>query len=202
MLPYIYSLVRECHDTGLPRMRARWLHYADDAAAVARGDEYLWGRDLLIAPVVERGATARRLYLPRGRWYDFWTETAPDGGREITREVDLATIPVYARAGAIVPLGPVKQYTDQPVDAPVQITIYPGDDGRFLLYDDDGATYNFRRGAFTRIRCEWRDRRRELVLALENAPPGRLQREFEIRTASQANVRRVVLGREPVVVRF
>lgn len=78
----------------------------------------------------------------------------------------------------------------------------PGDDGRFLLYDDNGATYNFRRGAFTRIRCEWRDRRRELVLALENAPPGRLQREFEIRMASQVNVRKVVLGREPVVVRF
>ncbi len=202
MLPYIYSLARECHDAGLPLMRALWLHYPDDSAAAARGDEYLWGRDLLIAPVVERGSTARRLYLPRGRWYDFWTETALEGGREITREVDLATIPVYARAGAILPLGPVKQYTDQPVDGAVQLIIYPGDDGLFVLYDDDGATYNFRRGAFTRIRCEWRDRRRELVLAMENAPPGLRQREFEIRMASETNVRNIVLGRKSVVVRF
>jgi alpha-glucosidase (family GH31 glycosyl hydrolase) len=116
--------------------------------------------------------------------------------------VDLATIPVYARAGAIVPFGPVKQYTDQPVDAPVQITIYPGGDGLFRLYDDDGATYNFRRGAFTRIRCAWRDSRREFVLAIENAPPDRLRREFEIRIAPETNVRKIVLRREPVVVRF
>ena len=74
LLPYTYTAVRECCDTGLPIIRALWLHYPDDRAAVARGDQYLWGRDILVSPVVEKGATSRRLYLPRGSWFDFWTE--------------------------------------------------------------------------------------------------------------------------------
>jgi alpha-glucosidase/alpha-D-xyloside xylohydrolase len=92
-------------------MRALWLHYPDDPAAVARGDEYLWGPDILVAPVTEPGASARTLYLPRGAWYDFWTEERVEGGREIRRPVELATLPLYLRAGAIVPMGPLKQHT-------------------------------------------------------------------------------------------
>ena len=111
LMPYLYSAVRECAQTGLPIMRAMWLHYPDDPAAVGRGDQYLWGRDMLVAPVVEKGATNRRLYLPRGAWYDFWTNARAEGGREIDRAVDLETTPLYVRAGAIVPMGPVRQYT-------------------------------------------------------------------------------------------
>ena len=80
--------------TGMPILRALWLHYRDDVAAVARGDDYLWGPDLLVAPVVEKGATSRRLYLPGGAWFDFWTEERIDGGREIDCAVDLATVPL------------------------------------------------------------------------------------------------------------
>src|SRR5436853_1138037 len=120
-LPYLYRVVREGTQNGLPIMRALWLHHSDDPAAVARGDEYLWGRDILVAPVVEKGATSRRLYLPRGTWFDFWTDAAVDGGREIERAVDLATLPLYVRAGAIVPMGPVKQYTSEPLDGPLSL---------------------------------------------------------------------------------
>ena len=95
LIPYLYTAVRECHDTGMPIIRAMWLHYPDDPIAVARGDQYLWGRDILVAPVVEKGATSRRGYLPRGRWYDFWTGAPMEGGREIDRDVDLATTPLY-----------------------------------------------------------------------------------------------------------
>src|SRR5204862_7186926 len=111
LMPYLYSAVKETCDTGVPIIRALWLHYPDDAGAVARGDEYLFGRDILVAPVVEKGATSRSLYLPRGTWYDFWTREKMEGGREITRNVDLETIPLYVRAGAVIPMGPVKQYT-------------------------------------------------------------------------------------------
>ena len=106
LLPYTYTTARECCETGLPMMRALWLHYPDDPQAVARGDQFLWGRDLLVSPVVEKGATVRRLYLPRGTWYDFWTEEPVEGGREIERAVDLETMPLYVRAGAIIPHGP------------------------------------------------------------------------------------------------
>jgi hypothetical protein len=80
-------------------MRAMWLHYSDDPTAVAHGDQYLYGRDMLVAPVVEQGATSRTLYLPRGEWYDFWTHEKHAGRREIVRAVDLETMPLYVRAG-------------------------------------------------------------------------------------------------------
>ena len=137
-MPYLYSTVHEGHETGLPIMRSLWLHHPDDPAAVARGDEYLWGRNLLVVPVTEKGATTRKAYLPRGTWYDFWTEEKLEGGREIVRPVSLATIPLFARAGGIIPMGPVKQYTDEPVRGPTTLCIYPGADGKFTLYDDDG----------------------------------------------------------------
>jgi alpha-glucosidase/alpha-D-xyloside xylohydrolase len=127
-MPYLHTVVRECHDTGLPIVRALWLHYPHDAVASARGDEYLWGPDILVAPVVDKGATSRRLYLPRGTWIDFWTEQPVAGGREIDRPVDLATLPLYA-GGRVLPLGPVKQYVDERVDAPLTLVAYPGADG-------------------------------------------------------------------------
>ena len=79
LMPYLYSAVRETAATGLPIMRALWLHYPGDPTAVARGDQYLWGRDILVAPVVDKGATSRKLYLPRGAWYDLWTNERHDG---------------------------------------------------------------------------------------------------------------------------
>ena len=119
LLPYTYTLAQECCDSGLPMMRSLWLHYPEDASAVARGDQFLWGRDVLVSPVVEKGAAARRLYLPKGAWHDYWTEERVEGGREIERAVDLGTMPLHVRAGAIIPHAPVRQYVDQPSDEPL-----------------------------------------------------------------------------------
>lgn len=143
-----------------------WLHYPDDLKAVACEDEYLWARDLLVAPVVEKNATSRRVYLPRGTWYDFWTQEQIDGGHEITREVDLATIPLYVRAGAVLPVGPVKQHTAEQSDQPPWLFIYPGQDGAFLLYDDDGKCFDHRKGEWMGIQISWEDSRRVLKLRL------------------------------------
>ena len=193
-MPYLYSAVRECCQTGLPVMRALWLHYPDDAVATARGDEYLWGRDILVAPVTERGATARKLYLPRGVWYDFWTEEMVAGGREIERPVDLTTMPLYVRAGAIIPLGPVKQYTSEKVDGPLTLQIYPGADGNFLLYEDDGRTFNYRRGEWMGIQMAWNDRQRRLTLRLAEGSqiltPSK--RRIEVRVAPEKTTRAIV----------
>jgi len=183
MLPYLYSAVHECSMTGMPIMRALWLHYPNDAVAVARDDEYLWGRDILVAPVYEKGATSRRVYLPRGDWYDFWTNEKITGGREITREVDLETMPLFVRAGAILPLGPVKQHTQEKTTEPLMVTIYPGADGSFLLYEDDSKSFDYRRGQWMEVQMTWNDARR--VLHLRLAPGSRmmppLRRNIEIR---------------------
>ena len=166
MLPYLYSVVWECAKTGMPIMRALWLHYSDDPVAVACGDKYLWGRDILVAPVVEKGATSHRIYLPRGSWYDFWTRERLEGGREIQRAVDLETMPLYVRAGAILPMGPVKQFTDEKTDEPLSLVIYPGRDGDFLLYEDDGKSFNYRKGEWMGTQLLWNDARSELTLEL------------------------------------
>ncbi|MGW8267547.1 MAG: glycoside hydrolase family 31 protein, partial [Longimicrobiales bacterium] len=146
LLPYLYTAVRESHDTGLPIMRALWLHYPQDPVAATRGEEYLWGRDILVAPVVEKGATERELYLPPGVWYDFWTEERVSGGREIVRPVDLETIPLYVRAGAVLPMGPVRQFTGEPSEEPTTLLVFPGADGESRLYEDDGETLGYQRG--------------------------------------------------------
>jgi alpha-glucosidase (family GH31 glycosyl hydrolase) len=188
--------------TGMPVMRSLWLHYPDDAAAVARGDEYLWGRDLLVAPVVEQGATSRAVYLPRGDWYDFWTGERVKGGREITRPVDLETTPLYARAGAIVPMGPVKQFTDEKVEGPLAISVYAGADGSFLLYKDDGNSFNYRKGEWMGIEMRWNDARR--VLKLELAAGSRMlaPTRWEIEVKLGETVRKVVFEGKAVEVAF
>jgi alpha-glucosidase (family GH31 glycosyl hydrolase) len=202
MLPYLYSAVHTCATTGMPIMRALWLHYPDDPKAVACGDQYLWGESLLVAPVVEKGAKSRRLYLPRGGWYDFWTGERLEGGREISREVDLETMPLYVRAGSILPLGPVKQFASQKVDDPLSISIYPGTDASFLLYEDDGASFNYRKGEWMGIEMNWSDSQRRLTLHLASnsrmLPPK--PRNFEVRLGQA--IRRVTFEGNPVQVSF
>jgi len=202
LMPYLYTAVRETHDTGIPIMRALWLHHADDPAAVARGEEYLWGRDILVAPVVEKGATTRRLYLPRGKWFDFWKEEVVEGGREIDRAVDLSTTPLYVRAGAVVPMDPVRQYTDEPVTDPTTLVVYPGADGESAWYDDDGKSFDYRRGDAMRMIMTWRDAPRRLSLRL--APGYRLRspspRRIDIRLAGSPAVKTVEFTGRPLDV--
>jgi alpha-glucosidase/alpha-D-xyloside xylohydrolase len=204
LMPYLYSVVHECCQTGLPIMRALWLHYPEDPLAVTRGDEYLWGRDILVAPVTEKGASSRKIYLPSGVWYDFWTEERIAGGREIERPVDLQTTPLYVRAGAMIPLGPIKQYTSESSDAPLALQIYPGSDGNFFLYEDDGSTFDFRRGEWMAIEAYWNDRPRNLTLRLapgsQMLPPR--SRKIEVRIVSEKTVRPITFAGRPVEFSF
>jgi alpha-glucosidase/alpha-D-xyloside xylohydrolase len=183
LMPYTYTLAREARDSGLPLMRPLWLHYPDDARARGLGDEFLWGRDLLIAPVYTKGATSRQVYLPQGDWYDWWTHARTAGGRPVTRAVDLATVPIYVRAGAIIPLDPVRQFTSQPVSEPTTVQVFPGADGRYTLYDDDGITQAYLTGKGSWIRMTWSDRARRLIIE-PGAPRGTtnvvIERAFRI----------------------
>jgi alpha-glucosidase/alpha-D-xyloside xylohydrolase len=172
LLPYTYTVAKECCETGLPMIRSLWLHYSPDATASARGDQFLWGRDLLVSPVVEKGATSRRLYLPKGSWFDYWTEARLEGGREIDRAVDLETMPLHVRAGAILPHAPVREYSEQPTSEPMTMVVYPGADGAFTLYEDDGRSFEYRKGAQMRLVMRWNDAARRLSIGL--APGSKL----------------------------
>jgi alpha-glucosidase (family GH31 glycosyl hydrolase) len=167
LLPYNYTLMREARDRGLPPMRALWLHYPKDEEAVKLGTEYLWGRDILVAPVVEKGATSRKLYLPEGTWFDWWTGRTTAGKQWVERPVDLATLPLYVRAGAIIPLDPVRQYTGQPVTEPTTLRVHPGANGTYTLYDDDGHTLEYLKASdakATWLRFCWDDRAKRLTI--------------------------------------
>ena len=189
LLPYTYTLAWETRATGMPLMRALWLHYPNDPVARGLGSEYCWGRDLLIAPVFEKGATHRSVYLPKGKWYDWWTNKVFDGGATVDREVDLSIMPIYVRAGAIIPFDPVRQYTEQPVTGPTTLRIYPGANGDFTLYNDDGISQDYLKGKASWIRMTWDDSRHTLTLR-PGAPAGMtsqpVHRAFAVKVMSDA----------------
>ena len=202
LLPYLYSAVHQCATTGMPILRALWLHYPEDPKAVACDNQYLWGENILVAPVVEKDVTSRKVYLPQGDWFDFWSGERITGGRDLSRAVDLETMPLFVRAGAILPLGPVKQYVDEKIDQPVSISIYPGSDASFLLYEDDGKSFNYRRGEWTGTKMKWNDESRTLTMQLE--PGSRMlpshRRKLEIRL--QEKFQTVEFDGGPVEVKF
>jgi alpha-glucosidase/alpha-D-xyloside xylohydrolase len=202
LMPYLYSAVREASLTGMPILRAMWLHYPGDPVAVARGDQFLWGRDILVAPVVEKNATSRKLYLPRGGWYDFWSNERIEGGRDIDRPVDLGLMPLYVRAGAIVPMDPVRQYTGEPVSGPLTVNVYPGADGTFELFEDDGRSFAYRSGGWMGLSMRWSDRTRRLSVALTPGSTMRepSPREIEVRVAGSTAVARAAFAGRPITV--
>jgi alpha-glucosidase/alpha-D-xyloside xylohydrolase len=203
LLPYTYTAAKECCETGLPMIRSLWLHYPQDPAAVVRGDQFLWGRDLLVSPVVEKGATSRRLYLPKGSWFDYWTDERLEGGREIDRSVDLETMPLHVRAGAIIPHAPVREYTEQQTSEPMTVVVYPGADGTFTLYEDDGRSFDYRQGKQMRLAMRWNDAAKRLSISLAAGsrmlPP--LTRPIRVRIAGTKQERAVEFAGRPIEVR-
>jgi alpha-glucosidase (family GH31 glycosyl hydrolase) len=131
LLPYTYTLAWQAHTLGLPLMRPLVMNYPDDPRVWGLGHQFLWGDDLLLAPVTREGARAWPVYLPAGTWFDFWTGARHEGPGGITVEAPLDRLPLFVRAGAIVPLGPVLQHTaERPLDD-VTLLIHPDGASRF-----------------------------------------------------------------------
>jgi alpha-glucosidase/alpha-D-xyloside xylohydrolase len=205
LLPYNYALAWQARDSGMPLMRALWLHYPQDEKASGIGTEYLWGRDLLIAPVFEKGTMAREVYLPEGLWYDWWTGEKHDGGGTITRVVDLETLPIYVRAGAIIPLDASRQYVAQEVSErePTELRVFRGSDGEFTLYNDDGTTLNYLEGKAALTRVTWNDDAGTLTIAPAPKASARERpenRQFRIEMVPRGDSRLVTyIGRRVTV---
>jgi alpha-glucosidase len=154
LLPHIYNVMEEAHRTGIPAFRPLLLEYPDDRSVYGREDEFLFGADLLVAPVLREGVTERDVYLPAGEWFDFWTGRRHVGGKSIAVPVGLESIPVFVRSGALVFRQPVVQHTGEMPGQPLIVGVY-GDTGAGQLYEDDGETLGYTRGAFLRRRYEW-----------------------------------------------
>jgi alpha-glucosidase (family GH31 glycosyl hydrolase) len=154
LLPYTYTLAWQATTFGLPLMRPLVLNYPDDPRCWELGSQYLWGDDLLVAPVTREGATAWPVYLPAGGWYDFWTQERHEGPAGLTVDAPLDRLPLFVRAGAILPLGPAMQYHDErPLDE-LTLLVYPAGTSRFTLHEDDGQTQGYRQGSYVQTSFE------------------------------------------------
>ena len=202
LLPYLYSSVAQGHATGLPLMRALWLEWPHDEKAATISDQYMWGDHMLVAPVFEKAATSRNVYLPAGTWWDYAAATKIDGGKTTTQSVDLASIPLFVRAGAVLPVGPVRQYTSEQVADPVTLRVYPGADGTFTWYDDDGASYAHERGEFMRAECRWDDASQTLTIKRDPAGHMPLPRTVRVEVAGSNQNKSVELQSGSATVKF
>ena len=154
--PYLYTLFREMHDSGKPVMRALFLEFPSDKTAWRQNDEYMYGPALLAAPVTVPAARWRTVYLPAGVWTDFYTEKRIKGPARILASAPLDHIPLFAREGAIIPLGPVVQYIGEKPVNPLTIHIYPGSaSSSYKIYDDDGTSYKYENGEFRFLPVEY-----------------------------------------------
>src|SRR5664279_2753123 len=178
LLPYIYSLSRKVTNKGYTIMRSLAFDFREDANIKSIPDQYMFGPAFLVNPVTERGKEKRSVYLPKStKWFDFWTGQTFDGGQAIDAPAPVETIPLYIKAGSVIPMGPFLQYaTEKPAD-PLEIRIYPGADGSFILYEDENDTYNYEKGAFSTIFFKWDDAKRQVTIGNRNGEfPGVLKK--------------------------
>ena len=156
LIPYYYSLAYETHETGVPLMRPLVMEYPNDPTVANLSDEWLMGSSLLAAPLLQPGGK-RTVYLPAGKWYPLESNISTDGGQTSQVTAGLSDIPIYVRAGSILPLGPVIEHTSQMPGGPLELEIYPGHDATFTLAEDDGLTTNYLSGQTLRITFKWDD---------------------------------------------
>jgi len=167
LLPYLYSLAWRVTEEDYTMMRPLAADYPDDALAHWVEDQFMLGPALMVCPVVEPGATRRTVYLPNvSPWYDFWTGARVSGGM-FEADTPLERLPLFVRGGSILPLGPVVQHTGVKVEEPLEVRVYPGADAEFTLYDDDGETYAYERGAFSKRTLHWSESERRLTVSGE-----------------------------------
>jgi alpha-D-xyloside xylohydrolase len=164
MLPYIYSLAWKTTSESYTPMRPLVMDFRSDVRAQNIGDEFMYGPAFLVSPVTEPDATTRHLYLPQAKWYDFWTGSTIGGGKTIDASAPLDRLPLYIRAGSILPLGPDEEWsTEKPAD-PIELRIYRGADADFTLYEDENDTYNYENGAYATIPLHWDEAKQTLTI--------------------------------------
>jgi len=163
LLPYTYACAHQTYEDGAPYVRALFMDFGNDPQVAGITDEYMYGPAFLVAPVVEQGQTTRRVYLPaRADWYDYWTHKRYAGGQTIVANAPIDTLPLFVRAGSIVPLGSEIESTHQKQTVS-KLLIFPGADVSFSLYDDDGTTYDYEHGESKADRLDWNDRTKQLL---------------------------------------
>jgi alpha-glucosidase len=199
LLPYLYAGIEEAHSTGIPFIRPLVLEYQDDPHTYSMDDQFLAGRDLLCAPVTRPGQESRRVYLPEGRWYDFYSGHPTPGGRVKKVEAPLNTVPLFVRAGAIVPMGPEKNTVEAMPHEPLQLNVYPtaNNTAETTLYEDDGRTQEYLRGQQARRKVTYKNHQVTIAATPYSLP----ERKLHFRFFSNARLTRAHWDGQPVALR-
>jgi alpha-D-xyloside xylohydrolase len=182
LLPYTYSVAWMTTSQSYTPMRPLVMDFRTDVRAQNIGDQFLYGPAILVSPVTEPGATTRHLYLPKAEWYDFWTGHSTTGGRSIDAQAPLDSLPLYARAGSIVPIGPDVEYAAEKPADPIELRVYRGVDSDFTLYEDEGDSYDYEKGAYATIPIHWDEAAKSLTIGARSGRfPGMLEnRTFRV----------------------
>ena len=157
LIPYIYSGAHKITQEGTPLMRAMVMDFSRDPKAVERTEQFMFGPNILVAPVLEKGARELEVYLPEGDWYDYWTNHKYEGKQLIRVSAPLDKIPLFVKAGSIIPMSEVTQYIEDTHKNDTTIHVYPGNDATFELYDDDGQTYEYENKSYIKTIIEYRE---------------------------------------------
>lgn len=183
LLPYIYSTAWDVSHHDGTFMRPLLMDFTADTKTYSVGSEYLFGRQILVAPVTRPGVTEWPVYLPAGTdWWDFWNNRKTAGGQTVNRHTPKDILPVYLKAGSILPFGPAVQYSTEKTWDDLEIRIYPGADGSFTLYEDENDNYNYEKGVRSTIDFSWNDKENQLTIGeRQGSFPGMLKkRKFRI----------------------
>jgi alpha-D-xyloside xylohydrolase len=164
LLPYIYSCSWQVTSKGYTMMRPLVMDFQNDPNVFDVTDQYMFGPALMVNPVTKRGVTSRSIYLPQGTtWTDFWTGKSYPGGQTIDAAAPIGTLPIFIKAGSIIPYGPEIEYATQSSD-PIELRIYQGADGAFTLYEDEGDNYNYEKGKYATIEISWSQSQQTLTI--------------------------------------
>lgn len=196
LLPYLYGLFRESHETGTPIIRPLFWEREADPQAMLVEDQFLLGDRLLVAPILRPGGRARQVYLPAGRWFDFWTGREFSGAGHILALADLGLIPLYVPAGAIIPMAAVQPFVGAASNAEIELHLWPRGTGRLAWYEDDGISLDYEKGVFHRriISLQWTGRTRELVFGPAEGPYRSAVKRWRIQVHDDRKIGRPVVS--------
>jgi alpha-D-xyloside xylohydrolase len=164
LLPYIYSLAWMTTSGSYTPMRALVMDFRGDARVADVADQFMFGPAIMVNPVTDPDVSARRVYLPEAKWYDFWSGASAGGPRTIDAAAPLDRLPLYVRAGSILPLGPEMEWSTQKPEDPIELRVYRGADGDFTLYEDENDNYDYEKGVYATIPLHWDDAKQVLTI--------------------------------------
>jgi alpha-D-xyloside xylohydrolase len=179
LMPYIYSLAWKVTNEDYTIQRPLVMDWRTDSKTWNLGNQFMFGPAILVNPVLEANATHRTVYLPAAKWYDFWSGTTLTGGQELEADAPLDRMPLFVRAGSIIPMAPEMEFATQDPAGPIELRVYRGANGDFDLYEDAGDSYDYQRGQHSIIPIRWDDRSGLLTIGTrEGAFPGMVEKRI------------------------